>query len=304
MNRFSTLISGLALLSATGLSHANDFYRVDLMLVAYLGDSYALSEKWPLEVEEEVVEEEEDILPPTFELEPEIIEDEVIEEEPLVEEEVLLFPAEGLVFKSAAERMNYRPDMEVVWHQAWVEKIQDMDNAIQHEVDLLLEGETQIALSGTLSLYKSRYLHLQPNLLIQHKQLLEVVDETLDESTALNDSTDKKDSLATDATQEAPLETPLEPETQLGVLIVNQPFAEQFTWQTVRQAEITTSRRMRSNEMHYLDHPLLGILVTVSPVEMEEETEDTEATTEETVEGSAVEASPAPSTTSPPTTDS
>jgi len=34
--------------------------------------------------------------------------------------------------------------------------------------------------------------------------------------------------------------------------------------------EIKSQRRMRSNELHYIDHPLLGILVTVSPIEASE----------------------------------
>lgn len=32
---------------------------------------------------------------------------------------------------------------------------------------------------------------------------------------------------------------------------------------------LRTSRRMRSGELHYLDHPLLGVLVLVTPVELE-----------------------------------
>jgi hypothetical protein len=31
--------------------------------------------------------------------------------------------------------------------------------------------------------------------------------------------------------------------------------------------KIKSQRRMRSNELHYIDHPLLGILVLVSPIE-------------------------------------
>jgi len=40
--------------------------------------------------------------------------------------------------------------------------------------------------------------------------------------------------------------------------------------------EIKSQRRMRSKELHYLDHPLLGILVLVTPIE-EPETEEKKA---------------------------
>jgi hypothetical protein len=31
-----------------------------------------------------------------------------------------------------------------------------------------------------------------------------------------------------------------------------------------------TSRRMRSGELHYLDHPLFGLLILVTPLELDE----------------------------------
>ncbi|MCK5002352.1 MAG: hypothetical protein KAJ92_02530 [Gammaproteobacteria bacterium] len=38
--------------------------------------------------------------------------------------------------------------------------------------------------------------------------------------------------------------------------------------------EIKSQRRMRSNELHYIDHPLLGILVIVSPIKPPEPVEE------------------------------
>ena len=37
----------------------------------------------------------------------------------------------------------------------------------------------------------------------------------------------------------------------------------------IRSARIQQSRRMRSNELHYVDHPMLGLVVKVIPVETE-----------------------------------
>lgn len=39
---------------------------------------------------------------------------------------------------------------------------------------------------------------------------------------------------------------------------------------TFREFQIRTQRRMRSRELHYIDHPLLGILVLATPIEQSE----------------------------------
>ena len=32
-------------------------------------------------------------------------------------------------------------------------------------------------------------------------------------------------------------------------------------------AELNESRRMRSNELHYIDHPLIGVLINIEPID-------------------------------------
>jgi hypothetical protein len=39
---------------------------------------------------------------------------------------------------------------------------------------------------------------------------------------------------------------------------------------TPRLFRLTESRRMRSRELHYFDHPLFGVMVEVRPVELPE----------------------------------
>ncbi len=50
-------------------------------------------------------------------------------------------------------------------------------------------------------------------------------------------------------------------------------------WQAIRGFRMQESRRMRSKVMHYLDHPLLGLVVLITPVKLPqaEEVEDTAA---------------------------
>ena len=48
-------------------------------------------------------------------------------------------------------------------------------------------------------------------------------------------------------------------------------------WQAMRGFRMFESRRMRSKVMHYLDHPLFGLVVLVTPVELPQAQDDTAA---------------------------
>jgi hypothetical protein len=50
----------------------------------------------------------------------------------------------------------------------------------------------------------------------------------------------------------------------------------------LRDVKVRTQRRMRSRELHYLDHPLLGILVQITPIEVETKAADVQHPTDET----------------------
>ena len=57
--------------------------------------------------------------------------------------------------------------------------------------------------------------------------------------------------------------------------LTNEPVTEpEPEWIPLRAAKIERSRRMRSGEVHYLDHPLLGMVVKVTPWEEPEESQE------------------------------
>ncbi len=47
-------------------------------------------------------------------------------------------------------------------------------------------------------------------------------------------------------------------------------------WQAIRGFRMRESRRMRSKVLHYLDHPLFGLVVLITPVELPQPNEDVE----------------------------
>ena len=109
-------------------------------------------------------------------------------------------------------------------------------------------------LEGTVKIILSRFLHLYTDLLLLQPVLITPANNRIiDEDTALI-SDDNEDIL-------------LEPEKpKFNVEIVEAD--KEFT--TLHGFNVKQHRRMRSGELHYIDHPMLGLVIKVSPVKKEE----------------------------------
>lgn len=103
---------------------------------------------------------------------------------------------------------------------------------------------SKVALDGTLRVHRSRYLHVEADLLYYRP---------LDGDTSVPPGNDPGGSTMLDS-----------PDTAL----IAQLLAEED--RAPRVFRLTESRRMRSRELHYLDHPLFGMLVEIVPLELPE----------------------------------
>ena len=56
------------------------------------------------------------------------------------------------------------------------------------------------------------------------------------------------------------------------------PAFQQMEWQAIRGFRLKESRRMRSKVMHYLDHPFMGLVVIITPIELPEPAEEIQQT--------------------------
>lgn len=61
------------------------------------------------------------------------------------------------------------------------------------------------------------------------------------------------------------------------------PAYQQITWQAMRGFQLKESRRMRSTEIHYLDHPFMGMVVVITPVELPEPAEEIQQTSPQNI---------------------
>ena len=317
MKTLSALLSaGLTLSMLPSVVNATEHYRVEVMLFTYLDENSAREEHWPLLKERAEAEEaaiaaalEEDTSA-MAESEPGIVTSEegmagdanpgvlqvsaeesselnsdASDEMNSAEEDTDSTPPvtllDDLEFANAVNRFGYRSDMKVVWHQAWIEELQDSANAYDHEVTASYEEENfRIDISGSFNLYRSRYIHIRPDLEVDQLIFTIPADAPLSGETTENTEEGAMTMAVTSDTISDNIgNSDALPgvEGQMTILppdqgITNEPVAEpEPEWIPLRAAKIERSRRMRSGEVHYLDHPLLGMVVKVTPYEVPEE---------------------------------
>lgn len=317
MKTLSALLSaGLTLSMLPSVVNATEHYRVEVMLFTYLDENSAREEHWPLLKERAEAEEaaiaaalEEDTSA-MAESEPGIVKSEegmagdanpgvlqvsaeesselnsdASDEMNSAEEDTDSTPPvtllDDLEFANAVNRFGYRSDMKVVWHQAWIEELQDSANAYDHEVTASYEEENfRIDISGSFNLYRSRYIHIRPDLEVDQLIFTIPADAPLSGETTENTEEGAMTMAVTSDTISDNIgNSDALPgvEGQMTILpsnqgITNEPVTEpEPEWIPLRAAKIERSRRMRSGEVHYLDHPLVGMVVKVTPYEVPEE---------------------------------
>ena len=145
------------------------------------------------------------------------------------------------ILRSEYKRINGSSEYNVLFYSAWRQTGLDENNAFDIDIDELVNlhnNKTQNAIHGHLKVVLARYLHFYGDL-----DYLRPIDKSV-----LNTDT-------TDASVDASAQTA---ETDL---ISEQSYPMQI------------HRRMRSKELHYIDHPLVGILVQINPTEKAEKEE-------------------------------
>lgn len=169
--------------------------------------------------------------------------------------------ARELQLQAVSRNILRQADFRPLFHKAWRQQLTDRKNS---EQIIILGGERfdqHYELEGTISISVERYLHINTNLWFSTFTGNVGGDET------------PWPVLPTIPVSLAETQTPdlfaapsFNYNFSLGrefqALTGNQYLVERTV--TLRQ-----HRRMRSNELHYVDHPLLGLLIKISPYEPE-----------------------------------
>lgn len=260
------ILGSLLLWQLSAGAHAAPWYQVEVMLIAYTDTRLIDNETWPefltpLDVQADAPDYRW-WLTPSFNNHNTLIANYGFSKTPTASWQHPMQPLENLDLQDAATRISKRQDMNIVWHKAWIEPIQEQENAIAHPINIEIPAEDEddfaINLSGSFSLYLSRYLHLNTDFVMQHNKVIdeEVIEFEGFEPESLNDTVntlikEKKDLSLSDTAETELSAIDTEPDHRL---------------QPIRAAQIQLKRRMRSKELHYIDHPMLGVIVKVTPV--------------------------------------
>jgi hypothetical protein len=240
---FLLILTGMLFSLGAHAAEETRWYDVEVILFAQTSQDYRDSEHWPVDYTLPKLEGSRELLSSTTASR---------NGEPVAFRR--LTSAE-LGMRADADRVKRASDLELLAHFGWRQPGLAEDQAIPvHISNKLLEPsfaektDGMQRLDGTLTLILSRYLHMKADLLFR---------EPLEDSAAGYLS--GTDNAATD-----PTATQVEGNTD-NFAFANEPTQELPHYRVYR---LQDSVRMRSDETHYMDHPVFGVVVQVRPYEL------------------------------------
>jgi hypothetical protein len=189
-------------------------------------------------------------------------------------------PPSRLEFRGAASRMQGSGRYRKLFHEAWEQPIPGRAQAIPIVLDRSGDGGPWPALQGTVKLYISRYIYMETNLWLNTNGEYLHSDWQMPPPPLAPPSVAPVDPYARagfSSLSEEPAPPSDQPTSLSGQPVPPpaQPAAmermESDNAYPYRHAVLLSqTRRMRSNEVNYIDHPMLGIVVKVSRVTVAE----------------------------------
>lgn len=175
-----------------------------------------------------------------------------------------LLGAQYVEHKNAANRIQRTSRHRLLAHMSWLQKIEDEGTATPVAI---LAGENVngfYEFAGSIKLHRSRYIHVQTDLwrsyFIKEGSDNVALPIMLPKITPPHVAQDS--AAATDADNTTSDEMLLQKMANLldSEVLPDQPAVS-------RVATLQQKRRMRSREIHHIDHPLMGIIIEVRPFE-------------------------------------
>lgn len=221
--------------------------------------------------------------------------------EPLIELEVprsfVSLPSSDLEFTAQRRRLNRSSSTAVLAHTAWLQPMLDRESSIALRLDSAPVLGDFPELQGTILLYSARYLHIETQLWLNTDGSYLNTDWTMpapplpplqqpinmspfeltvnpwwldpqrqwnpppaSAEIALEEQASEDPEDVSEDTEEGPL-----PWTEAEI----QAFLDAPKYHYRHAIALQQKRRMRSGELHYIDHPMLGLLIRISRYEFE-----------------------------------
>lgn len=180
-------------------------------------------------------------------------------------EQFYLLPANERVLNAQAQKLQRSGRSEVLFHNAWRQVITNKNNA---KAILITGGQTygkHQSLEGSIRLSVATYLELQTNLwFAQFENNTGQEDARQWPEIPLSPNKIAVSANALSAESEMELEQALEND-KAQLLDSSSSTATGNSFVTRNIILLQQERDMRSSEIHYIDHPVVGIIIQVTP---------------------------------------
>ena len=192
-------------------------------------------------------------------------------------------------FRGKAAYMRRTGRYQILFHESWVQPVESEADTLPIILDRSGDTRGWPDLQGSIKLYLSRYLHIETNLWLNTMgqylpEYWRIPAAPLGPQSLIVENPDLPEVLietgAAAALEELPKTVEIRGENTGDV---PDPIAMAPVYPWHHAVVLKQKRRMRSTEVHYIDHPMLGVVVLVSPL-----------TDEELEEMAAVEFAPEP----------
>ena len=195
----------------------------------------------------------------------------------------LLLPQGELEFRGKAAYMQRTGRYQTLFHETWVQPMFSKSETAPIIIDRSGDTQTWPELQGSVKLYLSRYLHIETNFWLN-------TDGSYLPGQWKMPAPPLSPSSLTIIYPPEPVPDPNEVvliealpaidsmmEEQQEEVMAKVPLGPVYPWR--HAILLQQERRMRSTEVHYIDHPMMGVVVKISPLTKEElqERADTEA---------------------------
>lgn len=172
--------------------------------------------------------------------------------------------SDEMEFRGKAAYMQRTGRYQTLFHESWVQPVKSAQDSVPIILDQSGDTREWPSLQGSVKLYLSRYLHIETNLWLNTPgQYLpahwQIPDAPLGPRSLIIEYPESPEPLP--KTVQMVREDTAELSTPIAIAPV-------YPWR--HAVVLKQKRRMRSTEIHYIDHPMLGVVVLVSPLSEEE----------------------------------
>ncbi|PCJ45081.1 MAG: hypothetical protein COA99_05700 [Moraxellaceae bacterium] len=185
-------------------------------------------------------------------------------------------------FKQTIQRLQNSRGYKILSQKTWRQPGLPANRSIPVLIQDGEQFDDNYELEGTINISLSRYLHVQSNLwLSDYVKQIELSktwweEPTFEDASALGEQgeftgfTDKYQQYGSPQEGESLAIQQSEGDNNTGNMsdgVIDSLSLQESTahYEAIRTVVLNESRRMRSDEMHYLDHPLFGMLIKILP---------------------------------------